>query len=315
MKRLLRILVILLLLAAAVLGGAWLWFDDEHRELDAATRAGFGETFVDLAEGTVHYELGGPPDGEPVVLVHGFSVPSYIWDPTFEFLADSGYRVLRFDLYGRGHSDRPDTDYDFDLFARQLAQLVDALDVRTPFNLVGLSMGGPITTLFTNRRPEAVSSLVLVDPMVVGPAREDIALLDLPVIGPYMTNVYLLPRVAAGQTDDFLDKSRFPDWEARFREQMQYRGFRRAIRSTIRAFPDADILGEYEKLGRSGTPVHLVWGREDPTVPLALSEKVLERVPQADLAVIDDAGHLPQLEQTETFNALLLERLTPAYPR
>ena len=299
-----------MLLAAVVLIAAWFYYNEEHLDLDSTTRAQFDETFIELSNGAVHYELGGPPDGEMVVLVHGFSVPSYIWDPTFDFLVSAGYRVLRFDLYGRGHSDRPDAEYNFEFFAGQLEQLTSALKIKTPFNLIGLSMGGPVTTWFTNRNPEKVSRLVLFDPMVVGPSAEDISLLTRPVIGEYLANIYLLPQLVSGQTDDFLNKDRFPDWESRFREQMQYRGFRRAILSTIREWPAADILGEYEKLGNSGLPVHLFWGREDRTVPLELSEKLLERMPQADLTVINNAGHLPHYELPATVNPLLLEQLS-----
>ncbi|MCJ7815111.1 MAG: alpha/beta hydrolase [Xanthomonadales bacterium] len=311
MKKLwLRITGTLILLAAVVLVGAWAYFNEEHLDLDATTRSQFDESFIELPAGVVHYQLAGPADGETVVLVHGFSVPAYIWDPTFEFVVSAGYRVLRFDLYGRGHSDRPDTEYDFPFFVSQLEQLTTALELTAPFNLVGLSMGGPVSAYFTNAHPEKVSQVILFDPMVVAPSAEDISLLTRPVIGEYMANVYLMPQLASGQTDDFKDKARFPDWESRFREQMQYRGFRRAILSTIRQWPGADILGEYEKLGDSGIPVHLFWGREDRTVPLALSEKVLERVPQARLTVIDGAGHLPHYEQPETVNPLLLDLLT-----
>ncbi len=84
-------------------------------------------SFVALSDGCTHYELGGPQDGRPVALVHGFSVPYFIWDPTFRFLADSGFRVLRYDLFGRGFSDRPHLRYDIDLFCKQLRELLDIL--------------------------------------------------------------------------------------------------------------------------------------------------------------------------------------------
>ena len=61
-----------------------------------------------LSDGFTHYELGGPPTGHLVVLAAGFSVPYYIWDPTFSALTEAGVRVLRYDYYGRGFSDRPD---------------------------------------------------------------------------------------------------------------------------------------------------------------------------------------------------------------
>jgi pimeloyl-ACP methyl ester carboxylesterase len=309
MKKLLKVSGLIVLILFIVLNATWLWFNEELQELNEKTRATFDETFIELPQGVVHYELAGPPAGEVVVLVHGFSVPSYIWDPTFEFLAGQGYRVLRFDLFGRGLSDRPDVAYTIDFFASQVDALTRKLELGEPFNLVGLSMGGPVTTRFTNLHPDRVRHLILVDPLVHAPPPEDLAPLAMPLVGGYLANVYLMPKLASGQTSDFVDKSKFPNWEDRFREQMRFRGFRRAIVSTLLNFDGPEILGEYGKLGQLNVSVNVFWGRQDQTTPLEHSQKLLERVPQAGLAVIDRAGHLPHLERPEVFNPLLLDLL------
>ena len=54
-----------------------------------------------------HFTMTERPTGCTVVLAHGFSVPYFVYDPTFEFLTQAGFRVLRYDLFGRGFSDRP----------------------------------------------------------------------------------------------------------------------------------------------------------------------------------------------------------------
>jgi pimeloyl-ACP methyl ester carboxylesterase len=141
---------------------AKLEFFGESLILDAEARSRASGEFVALPDGMVHYEMAGPPGGQTVVLVHGFSIPYYIWDPTFGALVETGLRVLRYDLYGRGYSDRPDTVYDSDLFDRQLLGLLSALDVDRPVNLVGLSMGGPIAVVFTDRHPQMVHKLGLI---------------------------------------------------------------------------------------------------------------------------------------------------------
>ncbi len=309
MKYILRGLIILLLLILTGVASAWLYFDDEHTALDAEVRAQFNESFIKLPAGTVHYELAGPQNGDVVVLVHGFSVPAYLWDPTFDALVSAGYRVLRFDLFGRGHSDRPDVEYSIGFFAQQLDQLTRALDLEQPFSLIGLSMGGPIVSLFTNQHPQKVERLVLVDPMVFMPSEESISPMNVPVVGEYLANVYLIPNLATGQANDFKNKSAYPDWEDRFREQMQYKGFRNAILSTIRQMPGTDTLGEYKALGQKDLPVMLFWGRQDQTIPLAHSEKLLELIPQARLEIIEDAGHISHFEQPDVFNPLLIEFL------
>src|SRR4029453_5740848 len=73
-------------------------------------------------------------------------------------------RVARYDYYGRGFSDRPNVRYTADLFDRQMLQLLDSLGWTGPVDIVGLSMGGPVTAEFTGRHPERVRSLTLADP-------------------------------------------------------------------------------------------------------------------------------------------------------
>ncbi|MBI2149425.1 MAG: alpha/beta hydrolase, partial [Acidobacteria bacterium] len=89
-----------------------------------------------MSDGYTHYELGGPADGRPVVLAAGFSVPYYIWDPTFKSLTAAGFRVLRYDYYGRGFSDRPAIPFTDDMYVRQLDELLKAVRMTAPFDLV-----------------------------------------------------------------------------------------------------------------------------------------------------------------------------------
>ncbi len=120
--------------------------DDEVREVAPGQ-------FVELADGLTHYELAGPESGQVVILVHGFSVPYYIWDTTFKALVRAGFRVVRYDLFGRGYSDRPDIDYDGALFERQIIDLIYALDLDSPIDFIGLSMGGAVTMRFAANNP------------------------------------------------------------------------------------------------------------------------------------------------------------------
>ena len=133
-------------------------------KLDAQSRANLPGEFVELADGVVHYEVGGPVDGQKVVLVHGFTTPYFMWDNNFDELTGAGFRVLQYDLYGRGYSDRPHLVYGLDLYDRQLLNLLDALNFNEPVDLVGLSMGGPITGTFTDRHPRRVRKLTLLAP-------------------------------------------------------------------------------------------------------------------------------------------------------
>ena len=77
--------------------GIYVYADPEQRELDDTARAEMPGQFVKLSDGYTHYEIAGPADRPVVVLAAGFSVPYYIWDPTFAALTAAGFRVLRYD--------------------------------------------------------------------------------------------------------------------------------------------------------------------------------------------------------------------------
>src|ERR1700712_364259 len=103
----------------------------EKKDLTDADRKGTSGKYIKLSAGTTHYELAGPDTGKVVILVHGFSVPYFIWDGTFEYLVKQGFRVLRYDMYGRGFSDRPDVVYNQSLYQTQLLDLINQLHLKT----------------------------------------------------------------------------------------------------------------------------------------------------------------------------------------
>lgn len=293
-----------------VLVTAYLIADGEKSTLNNEVRSALPGQFVTLADGTVHSELVGPEDAPTVVLVHGFSVPYYVWDPTFEALVDEEFRVLRYDLYGRGYSDRPEVEYSLDLFTRQLEQLLSALDINEPVALVGLSFGGPIVARFANQHPGKVLSLSLIAPQVSPVSAAEIFPLNIPLVGEYLMTVYVAPSMLPGtQVNDFYKPERFPDWEEKYRLQMEYTGFRRAILSTIRNMVEINALAEYAALGKQGTPVMLVWGREDQTISASDIGMVRRAIPEVEFHPVDQAGHLPHYEQAEAVNPLLIEFL------
>ena len=283
--------------------------DTERRDLDDQARSRAPGSFVNLTHGRVHYELAGPDDGRLVVLVHGFSVPSFVWDPTFEELHSQGFRVLRYDLYGRGLSDRPDTAYDRALYVEQLHELLATLEVDDPVDLVGLSMGGPVIATFTDSYPESVAHLVLVDPFV-GPV--DAGVVAIPGLGEYLAVVFFASTLPKRLSDDFYRPEKVPDWGERFREQMQYRGFRRALLRSLRQFMAEDFTGTYAAVGSLGKPTLLVWGRQDRTVPFSENERIAGPL-GAEFFVVEEAGHTPHIERPEIFEPKLVEFLRGEY--
>jgi pimeloyl-ACP methyl ester carboxylesterase len=272
----------------------------EHLTLDNAARQQASGAFVQLSDGYTHYEVAGPADGRVAVLVHGFSVPAYIWDPTFAALRDAGYRVIRYDLFGRGLSDRPDAAYDGAFYDRQLNELLAALKVNGKIDLLGLSFGGYVTAHYTAANPQRVRTLTLVDPSNSAPKIS--WQLATPLLGPYLFQTGAVPGMADNQSSDFLHPEQFPGWAERYRPQMQYHGFGRALYRSRLALAHEDFDAIYAAIARAGTPVHLLWGRQDPTIPVAQAASIRNALPLLEYREIDQSGHLPHMEQAALFN-------------
>jgi pimeloyl-ACP methyl ester carboxylesterase len=272
--------------------------DLETREIDEQLRKAAPGDFVKTPSGWVHYEFAGPADGRVLVLVHRFSVPYYLWGGTFEALAGAGFRVLRYDLFGRGLSDRPDVRYDGELFDKQLVELLDALKVSGKVDLAGASMGGPIIATFACRHPERVRSIALFDPGY-SHGEQIPWKLRWPLIGEYMMAVDFAPKLPDSQKNDFDHPERFPEWADRFRPQMEFKGFRRAVLSTLRNYLAEDWSKGFACVGGGTAPVLLVWGKDDRDVPFALSNDVRAAIPRSQFLPVDDAAHVPFLEHPE----------------
>jgi pimeloyl-ACP methyl ester carboxylesterase len=286
----------------------------ETKELNEAARRSADGSFIQLPNGTTHYELGNPESDRTVVLVHGFSVPYFIYDPTFAFLTASGFRALRYDLFGRGYSDRPRRRYNMDFFVRQLGDLLDALRFTRPVSLIGLSMGGSIAAAFAVQNPSRVEKLILIDPTGAKPITltpllkaAKIPLLPELLLGVLGGNSFV-DSIAA----DFFDPAMVKHFQSQYKVQLQYKGFGRAILSTIRNNMLGAFAEVFRALGGMKIPIMVFWGRQDRTVPFEHSEVLLPLLPQAEFHVFENCGHIPHYEKPDEVNPILLNFLRKA---
>ncbi len=292
-------------------------YRDETKELNDDARKHAHGSFVGLPNGVTHYELGGNESGERIVLVHGFSVPYFIYDPTFDFLTRSGFRVLRYDLFGRGFSDRPRERNNLDFFVRQLSDLLDALRFTRRVNLVGLSMGGPISSAFTVRYPERINKLILIDPCGAKPVDTAfvVRLARIPYLAEILYGQLGTTSLVNSAAKDFFDPALVRQFQERYKIQMQYKGFFRSILSTIRENMLGANMELYRALGESEKQILLLWGRDDKTVPFEHSRPLREAMPNAEFHVIENSGHIPHYEKPDEVNPILLKFLRQNDPQ
>jgi len=309
MKKRTGVLLALLLVAGFVAAYPWLRGDLETRLLDDEARASIpGATFVKLEDGYTRFEWAGPEEGPKVVLVHGFSSPAFVWEQQFHALADAGFRVLRYDQFGRGYSDRPNIDYSDDLYDRQLLQLLESQGVDEPVTLVGLSMGGATTIRFTDRHPERVERFVLFAPAGFAVDLPPYAnLLRVPGLRQWIMKAFgdwiVLRAIEERVTTD-------PAMAAAFREnymkQLEFKGYKRALLSTLLHNPLTDLGDTYARVGEQGKPCALFWGTGDTVVPYASHAQVQQAIPQIQFISVEGGGHTANYEMPDQVNPALL---------
>lgn len=283
----------------------WVKFSANNQEtktMNDEARKNVPGQFIKLTNGVTHYETGGTDTGKVVILVHGFSVPYYIWGATYDSLAQNGFHVVRYDEYGRGFSDRPDVKYEPLLYRTQLHDLITLLKLKTPVCLAGLSFGGPVVTDFAVNHPELVDKIILVDPAWGGSKLDK---------SEFVANYEMAldhEKQASGQITDFKYPDKFPGWADKYKVQMQYKGFRHALISTRKHFYGDIINSNYKQLGSLQKEVLLIWGKEDNTVPFHFSDSV-RKIVAVDFFPVDDAGHLPHLEKPGLVNQKMISFL------
>lgn len=250
-----------------------------------------------LAEGETAYHLAGPEDGPRVVLVHGFALPAYNYEPLVRRMSAAGLRTLRYDLYGRGRSARlAGRRHDWRVYVRQLGALLAHVGWDGPLPLVGHSMGGHIVASFALAHPARVGRLALIAPMTQPPRWRLIWPLWLPLVGRTYVGKRYLPRMRDAQTS--------AQRRARFAAQMD-RGFNWAILSTIRNFPRWPGRRVYLELARreATPPMLLLWSRDDADTPYALAEPLTADLQaagaDATLVSFDGLGHSPHVADVD----------------
>jgi pimeloyl-ACP methyl ester carboxylesterase len=307
--------IVLASAAALVLIGVGVYVarNPERKTLDAAARATTQSKFIRLTDGITEYDLTGPATSHTVVLCSGATVPFYLWDSTRVALVANGFRVLRYNYYGRGFSDRPKLPYDLATYDRQLTELLDSLHISEPVDVAGISMGGVIAARFADRHPSRVRSVTLMDPAFSRTSTMPLPM-RIPGVGDYIMHTVAAPGMAKGQLSDFLHPERHPEWVSRYEVQMQYKGFLHAILQTMRGDVLSSSAKSFSTLARGQTPILIVWGKSDQTVPFVNSDTVRAAFPRAEFYAIDSAGHLPQIEQAKVVDSVLVNFLRRVSP-
>ena len=287
--------MIWVLICLLVLAVAFAPYIAERRRLvmDDDARADAPGEFIDLKHGRTHYRYFGPQAAPLAVCVHGLTTPSFVFEALADGLVAKGYRVLVYDHYGRGFSDRPNAAQDREFFVSHLDELLNALGEHEKFLLIGYSMGGAVAAAYSAAFAQRVRNLVLVAPAGMGHQLGPLAnfIRVMPGIGGWLFMAGYERSHRSGTEKERALHSAVPFVVDRQQRELQYRGFLPSVLSSLRNGLRAQAKADHQSIHEAGTKVVAIWGAADDVIPLDCKDKMAGWNPAAEQVVVPDEGH------------------------
>ncbi len=254
--------------------------------------------FAEVNGTQLYYEVAG--DGHPLVLIHGFSLDTRMWDDQFELFARD-YKVVRYDIRGYGKSAVPGKDGYY--HADDLRALLDHLGINHA-HILGLSLGGAIALEFALAYPDRIHALILVDSVLWGhnwseeSRKQDGAVwaagsvegaralwLAHPLFAPAMENSSAAPRLTQIVTD-------YSGWSW--------------VNDDPGLLPDPMAA---QRLREINAPTLIVMGERDLPDFHTIADTLQEQIPNSRTVVLPGVGHMSNMEDPEGFNKAVLSFL------
>ena len=248
----------------------------DRETISAATfRADSAYQTAALSAGVTAYQAYGPKDAPPVIIVHGGTLGSVAYQGYVPPLVKDGWRVIIYDQYGRGFSDRPPAPLGIDMLSTQLLELLDHLNIDQA-HLFGVSMGGAVIARFGATHDARVRSLAYQVPVIGGVAVTPALIATrLPIIGKLLARLVGVPAIMARGESFGTESEEARRVVAHFKGQFKVKGTERMMRDMLIGDALGDRMADHRKIGASGMKAQFVYATDDPEIAAAQVEAAL----------------------------------------
>lgn len=257
---------------------------------------------------TVSYTDYGPSEAPVIIFVHGFPLNKSMWDLQIEALMDE-YRVIAYDIRGYGDSDAGLVDFSMDLFANDLIAFMDKLQI-SKATLCGLSMGGYIVLNAAVNYPKRFEALILCDTQCMADSSKA-----------KKNRLLAIENIRENGLEDYAHESIKKLFAA---GSLQTKGSELAsVREMIMNTPKQMIYNSLNalanrnetcsKLPELKIPVLILVGEEDEITPPEMAESMHNKINVSQLSIIENAGHLSNIENPFEFNYQIRKFISSIY--
>ena len=250
--------------------------------------------FICIDNLNVHYRDEGK--GMPVVLIHGTSSSLHTWEDWTKILTQS-YRVIRMDLPGFGLTGpNADHNYSIEYYADFLDKFLTKLDINSIY-LAGNSLGGLIAWYYTSNHLDQIKKLVLLDPAGFYNYQEIpfvFKLARIPLINKLVGKITPKFFIEKNLKEVYHDTEKVTN---HLIERYHDLTLRVGNRAAFIKKANQPIKDHTMRLKLITSPTLILWGRNDHWIPVTNATKFLKELPNAELKIMEETGHIPMEER------------------
>ena len=267
MKKILWLLFIFLFIPV------FLYFALDRESIDINEfRLNSGYQEVKLTEGVTSYKDLGDKNNEVIVLVHGATFGSLAYEEYVNVFLENNYRVITYDQYGRGYSDRVDTHISIELMEKQLKELIEHCEVENVI-LYGVSFGAAVAAKYASNNPEKVSFIGYQVPLINSANVPLLSIVKIPLYGDLLSRVLLVPNVLKRieEYENLMSEKLLDHYVGQF----EVKGTENFFKKFFLGNAMGNRLNDHNIIGSNAIPSYFAYAEDDTEIDSQLVEEAI----------------------------------------
>ena len=264
----------LFLLVVFIAIPAFLYFALDRENIDINEfRLNSGYQEVKLTEGITSYKDVGDKNNKVIVIVHGATFGSLAYEEYVNVFLENNYRVITYDQYGRGYSDRVHTNVSIELMEKQLKELIKHCEIEDII-LYGVSFGAAVVAKYAANNPENISFIGYQVPVINSANVPLLSIVKIPLYGDLLSRGFLVPGVLKRieEYEDLMSKKLLDHYIGQF----EVKGTESFFKKFFLGNAMGDRLNDHNIIGSKSIPSYFAYAEDDDEIDSQLVEEAIE---------------------------------------
>ena len=282
MKKIICLLLILVVIPACI------YFAIDRESIDIEEfRLNSGYQEVNLSNGITTYKDIGDKSNKVIVLVHGATFGSLAYEEYINVFVENEYRVITYDQYGRGYSDRVHSDVSIELMEKQLKELIEHCEVEDVI-LYGVSFGAAVAAKYAANNSENISFIGYQVPLIDAANIPLLSIVKIPLYGDLLTRGLLVPGVLKRieEYEDLMSEKLLNHYIGQF----NVKGTEKFFKKFFLGNAMGNRLKDHNIIGNKSIPSYFTYAEDDTEIDSKLVEETIKKY-QSPIVKKYSGGH------------------------